>query len=222
MGSEMCIRDRYNAGSLNVKGNQNTASKYESINDDMTGDDYLSFLVSNMRIMMEVSKEVFLNLGLVQGNKSQIFKLVCEFNESFKDVLYWKKSSCAPHIQNGVVNNLVEFILCFGDGTRSFKSAQFGQGTYYNVVEGSSASLNKFANRHKATFPVYLPVNIISNFSPRNGTVIDPFIGTGTTLIACDQTGRRCYGMEISPTYCDVILRRWEEFTGGTAEVLDG
>ena len=50
-----------------------------------------------------------------------------------------------------------------------------------------------------------------------NGDVYDPFIGSGTTLIACEKTNRKCYGMEIDPHYCDVIVKRWEDYTGKTA-----
>jgi DNA modification methylase len=52
------------------------------------------------------------------------------------------------------------------------------------------------------------------------GDVYDPFLGSGSTLIACEQLGRICYGMEIDPVYCDVIVKRWETLTGGKA-VLD-
>jgi DNA modification methylase len=48
--------------------------------------------------------------------------------------------------------------------------------------------------------------------------VYDPFLGSGTTLIAAEQLGRKCYGMEISPAYCDVIIKRWETLTGKKAE----
>jgi DNA modification methylase len=48
--------------------------------------------------------------------------------------------------------------------------------------------------------------------------VYDPFLGSGTTLIAAEQLGRKCYGMEISPAYCDVIVKRWETLTGKKAE----
>lgn len=47
-----------------------------------------------------------------------------------------------------------------------------------------------------------------------DGLILDPFLGSGTTLIAAEQLGRRCYGMEISPAYCDVIVARWEKLTG--------
>ena len=50
-----------------------------------------------------------------------------------------------------------------------------------------------------------------------DGIVYDPFLGSGTTLIAAEQLGRKCYGMEISPVYCDVIVERWEQFTGKQA-----
>ncbi len=55
-------------------------------------------------------------------------------------------------------------------------------------------------------------------------TIYDPFLGSGTTLIAAEQLGRKCYGMEISPAYCDVIVQRWEKLTGKTAtlEVKNG
>lgn len=51
------------------------------------------------------------------------------------------------------------------------------------------------------------------------GDVYDPFLGSGTTLIAAEKTNRKCYGMELDPKYCDVIVKRWEEFTGKKAEL---
>jgi DNA modification methylase len=116
----------------------------------------------------------------------------------------------------------VEFILCFGNGKRKFINAQFSQGTYWNVIEGKNASGNEFAKIHKATFPVYLPENIISNFSRHGAIILEPFTGTGTTLIACEKTGRHCYGMELSPQYVDVIIKRWQDFTGKKAIREDG
>ena len=73
---------------------------------------------------------------------------------------------------------------------------------------------------HPAVFPVDLPAHIIKSWS---GRVYDPFLGSGTTLIAAEQLGRECYGMEISPHYCDVIIERWQNLTGQKAKkVTDG
>jgi len=211
----------YNAGSLNIKGNERTSKKYNSFDDNQTEQEFFDFLTQNMICMTSVADEVFYNIGLVQDNKRVIFKLIDRFGDAFKDVIYWKKKNVAPHIQKGVVNNLVEFIICFGDGKRKFVNPQFGQGTYYNVIEGGNASGNEYSAIHKATFPVYLPENIITNFTGRNAIVIDCFAGTGTTLIACEKTGREARLMELDPKYCDVIIKRWEDYTGETAVLLD-
>jgi len=58
--------------------------------------------------------------------------------------------------------------------------------------------------------------------SQTTGTIFDPFLGSGTTLIAAEQLGRKCYGMEISPQYCDVIVKRWETLTGKKAVLENG
>ena len=57
--------------------------------------------------------------------------------------------------------------------------------------------------------------------SDREDRIIDPFIGSGSTMIACEMTNRKCYGMEINPIYCDVTIQRWENFTGQKAKRLN-
>ena len=75
------------------------------------------------------------------------------------------------------------------------------------------------ANREHPTMkPVALWAQAVEDGSRAGELVFDPFLGSGTTLIACEQLGRRCCGMELSPQYCDVIVKRWEEFTGKKAE----
>jgi len=68
---------------------------------------------------------------------------------------------------------------------------------------------------HPAQFPVGLPQLYLQSFG---GDVFDPFCGSGTTLIAAEQLGRRCYAIEIEPSYCQVTIDRWEAFTGKTAK----
>lgn len=70
---------------------------------------------------------------------------------------------------------------------------------------------------HPTMKPVDLVVKAVNNSSKVNDIVLDLFAGSGTTLIACEQTGRICYTMELDPKYCDVILNRWEKLTGGVA-----
>jgi len=58
--------------------------------------------------------------------------------------------------------------------------------------------------------------------SDKGGIVLEPFSGSGTTIIAAEQTERKCYAMELSPIYCDLAVKRWEDFTGEKAVKLEG
>ena len=68
---------------------------------------------------------------------------------------------------------------------------------------------------HPSMKPVEMLVYLVKNSSARGDVVLDNFGGSGSTLIACEQTGRMCRTMELDPRYCDVIRRRWAEFTHG-------
>jgi DNA modification methylase len=70
---------------------------------------------------------------------------------------------------------------------------------------------------HPTVKPVALVVDAIRDCSHRGNVILDPFIGSGTTLIAAEETRRRCCGIEIDPAYVDTAIRRWEQFTGGAA-----
>ena len=69
--------------------------------------------------------------------------------------------------------------------------------------------------------PIALLEYLLSNSSAVGSLVIDFFGGSGSTLIACEKNNRKCYTMDMDPKYCDVILERWEKYTGKKAE-LDG
>ena len=69
--------------------------------------------------------------------------------------------------------------------------------------------------------PVELFSYQIQNNTKNEDIVLDSFLGSGTSLIACEQTNRICYGMELGEKYCDVIVQRWVNFTGGKV-ILNG
>lgn len=78
------------------------------------------------------------------------------------------------------------------------------------------------SEQHPTMKPVQMIAYQICNNTLPGAVVLDPFGGSGTTLIACEQTGRCCRMLEIDPHYCDVIIRRWEALTGQKAVLLDG
>jgi site-specific DNA-methyltransferase (adenine-specific)/site-specific DNA-methyltransferase (cytosine-N4-specific) len=82
-----------------------------------------------------------------------------------------------------------------------------------NVIECAAAS----TGGHSAAFPVALPIWFMKAFTDADDLVFEPFGGSGTTMIAAEQLGRACAAIEISPAYCQVIIDRWEAFTGNKA-----
>ncbi len=92
-----------------------------------------------------------------------------------------------------------------------------GATTETTIWEICKDGVNKL---HPTQKPVGLAAKAIKNHSA--GLVVDLFGGSGSTLIACEQLNRTCYMMEIDPIYCDVIIKRWENFTGQKAVKLDG
>ena len=75
---------------------------------------------------------------------------------------------------------------------------------------------------HPTMKPVALLAYQIANNTKGEDIALDLFGGSGTTLVACEQLGRKCYMMELDPKYCDVIIKRWEELTGNKAELCSG
>lgn len=109
------------------------------------------------------------------------------------------------------------------DGTvtrRDLKNAirEFRQlDTVYNCLPMKDRSLGI---NHPAMFPVEFAEGYINAMTNQGDGVYEPFCGSGSTLIACEKTNRKCFGMELDPHYCSVIIKRWENFTGKKAKKI--
>lgn len=101
----------------------------------------------------------------------------------------------------------------------AFDAGEFiGPGMAYPGNRLPTFSGTHDALSHAAAYPVGLPAFFIQAFTDAGDTTFDPFMGSGSTLMAAERLDRIGYGMEISPAYCDVIVQRWEHFTGKKAE----
>jgi len=77
------------------------------------------------------------------------------------------------------------------------------------------------SSEHPTMKPIELCIEAIKNSSKRGDIVLDLFLGSGSTLIASEKIERKCYGVELDPKYIDVIIQRWEDYTGDKAEKLN-
>ena len=84
---------------------------------------------------------------------------------------------------------------------------------------GRAGEEGRLAALHPTVKPTAMIADAILDVTRRGDIVLDPFLGSGATLMACERTGRRCCGIELDPLYCDVIVRRWQAYTGGAARL---
>jgi DNA modification methylase len=120
-----------------------------------------------------------------------------------------------------------EFVFVFKKGTgRHRNNVQLGQHGRYRTNVWQYPGMNSFARKttegnllelHPTVKPVALVADAVMDCSKRGDIVLDPFLGSGTTLIAAERTGRVCHGMEIDPVYVDVAIRRWQAISGLSA-----
>ena len=181
--------------------------KYQQKNDSKTDEEYLKFLYDFTINTTTFSTYSFVNIQLLAQNKFVLIDYQNELKHLLKDILIWNKSQCPPNIVKGAFNTKWEYVFCFSENneTRGFPTSW--QGKYPNVIETENASGNEYADIHKATFPISFPSWIIEKMDFAN-SVLDLFCGTGTTMVASHQLKRKCYGMELDPKYCQVIVDR--------------
>lgn len=115
------------------------------------------------------------------------------------------KSGDGPHINN------------FGLGARGRYRTKVWQSPGVSTLKRDRNS--EFA-MHPTVKPAAMVVDAIKDCSHRGGVILDPFAGSGTTLIASERTGRVARTIGLDPHYCDVIIRRWEAFSGTPARLL--
>ena len=110
-----------------------------------------------------------------------------------------------------------------GKGYRNQYEMCLFYGTLNITTETNLWDIKRDSNyKHPTQKPVALSVRAINNSLLQNRICYDPFLGSGSTLIGCEKTKRICYGFELEPKYCDVIIKRWENFTGKKAKLENG
>ena len=216
----------YNASNLimpkSKKLSNSTKKKYRNNEDNDSTEDYTKFLISSIDNILNHCTEALINIGILANSKISVIEMLNNYKHQFKDIIYWQKSHAVPQTHNTVISSITEPIFAFSkeDSSRSFKSANFGT-IYYGVITGNSLGRsNEYSDVHKATFPIYLPTEIVDKFTHPKDLVLDAFGGTGTTLLACEQLDRQCYMMEIDPRYCDIIIHRYEQLTKDEAILI--
>lgn len=179
------------------------ATKYDNYSDDLPIDKYFKLLDDVITECLRVSKLTFFNIQMITGNKIPLLQILGKYAEYVKDIIIWDKLNGIPAMRDGVLNSQFEFIIIFDSEkpyNRMFDNANFNRGTLSNVWKIGRETNKDFS--FKASFPEQLVRTILINFTKPHDTVLDPFMGSGTTGVVCAEMDRKFIGIELdSDTY---------------------
>ena len=162
------------------------------------------------------------NVQPLAGNKRDLFEWIAENTSRLVDVAIWAKDNAAPQMAKNVLTSQYEFLIFLGKegASRAIPFANF-QGNQSALYKGGANHENVAPQLHGAAMPSHLPQWVLGELFSQATSVVDPFAGTGTTLIVAEQFEGKSYNMELDPKYCDVIVKRWEDFTGKKAHLYN-
>jgi DNA modification methylase len=184
----------------------------EGYSDNLESNQYLDFTKTVLENCFSVTEGfIFWNVSYNANSRFEYIKQIEDRIEFLIEQICWKKTSTIPF--KGSLMRDWEPIYLFSTNGKSLGLKEVVSNHW--VVSNQ----NSQQENHKACFPVDLPRKGISIVKKTTGIVFEPFCGSGTTLIASENEERRCFGMELDEKYCDVVINRWQNFTGKTAKL---
>lgn len=204
---DLCVTSPpYNTGGSSI--NKSIGQYYDVYSDNMNDDDYLVFNINVISNLIKMSRYVCYNMQMLTKNKSTIIELLYHFKNNLKDIFIWKKQAVAQ-IVKGKMATGYENVYIFGkDNSMVFDYNNFPDNNYVPNIR--TYTKKDKIKCHHATFPVDLPDYFIGNLTKKGDVILDPFMGSGTTAVACEKLGRKWIGIEMSKNYCDETIRRFE------------
>jgi DNA modification methylase len=199
--------------------------EFEMAAGEMDAADFTSFLTRDFSLTAKYSIDGSIHFVCMD------WRHVGEVTEAGRLAYTELKNICVWVKDNGGMGSLYrsqhELVFVFKSGTASHRNnVQLGRHGRNRTNIWQYPCANTFSRQsdeahlaalHPTVKPVAMVADAILDCSARGNIVLDPFLGSGTTLIAAERVGRCCYGMEIDPLYVDTIIRRWQAFTGDKA-----
>ena len=212
----------YNSGDVAMRGGGKFAfgktgakTLYENYKDDKTPQEYFDFCISilnNISLIVNELHSIFWNVSYNANSRDDYGKIVFSDVNPFrvKETIIWNKGVAIPITSEGILSRNSEFIFLMSNGNKYLTNQKIGEhSVYWNTWNISSSGSQK--NEHKACFPVELPFKAIEDFSKSDSIIYEPFMGSGTTMVASHQLKRKCYGVELDAKYCQVIVDRMKK-----------
>ena len=198
---------------VSYEGGHNRKKRGQIIADSLAGDDLTGLFYGALTAALSVTKDGAAFYVWYSSNKSiETYSALANLPLTLRAVIQWYK------VKSGLGAFMSQYIPncepCMYLHKEGKSPAWYGPTNEKTVWEQKKEQRNDF---HPTQKPVELPERAISNSSKQGDEILDLFGGSGSTLIACEKTGRHARLMELDEKYCDVIIKRWQEFTGKEA-----
>jgi DNA modification methylase len=202
---------------VSYTGGHNQKKREGIIADTLQGNDLTDLFADALLCATMVTKDhSAFYIWYANGKAVETFASFSKLPLKVRAVLCWYKvKSGLGAFMSQYIPNYEPCIYAYKDGC---SPQWFGASDEKTVWELKKEAKNEY---HPTQKPIELPERAIKNSSKSGDLVLDLFGGSGSTLIACEKIGRLARVMELDPKYCDVIVKRWEDFTGKKAELVE-
>ena len=185
-----------------------TGRKRTIQNDDLGEGFYDFLLIACQNILSHIDGAVYIFMACAELHKLQ--RAFVDAGGHWSTFIIWAKNTFTLG-RSDYQRQYEPILYGWREGDKHHWCGDRDQGDVWSFDKPIASPL------HPTTKPVPLIKRAIENSNSIGDIVLDPFLGSGTTLIACERSGRICYGMELDPHYVDVAIKRWESFTGERA-----
>ena len=179
--------------------NRKRNDKYTFYNDTLV--DYYSFLMYFIEESRRVAKDkVIVNIQTNYYNQSEVYHIIGTYADMIKQIIIWEKTNPMPASGHNITNAYEMFIVI---GDKPLKS-----NTTYTKNLISTSVNSSMPKEHKAVMKQEVSDWFIEKFTKEGDTILDPFMGVGTTAISCKKKNRNYIGFEMIKEYCDMAEKR--------------
>jgi len=186
------------------------------MNDSMDTEDFKEFMQQSFSCMSKVSEPGAMTYVVMSAQEwGNVMLALSDNNYHWSSTIIWNKDRLVLSRKDYHTKYEPIWYGWKSDAPRNVPLTDRKQSDVWDIERPSKS------DEHPSMKPIELVARAIQNSSEAGSNILDLFGGSGTTLIAAEQTGRRCFMMELDPKYCDVIVRRFELLTGEKAELAD-
>ena len=219
----------------------NMANKkyYDKYKDDLESQEYIDF---NIKVIQNIEDFIrgfiFWNISYNKNSRKEwievYYNIMKQTNFRFLESIVWDKGHGMPITQKDALTRQYESIISFDDSEGEKEIERFYLGNNGNNVIFNKKTQRKLTNYwyidtfksqnglNQACFPVALPTKAIMTMTQDKDIVLDPFLGVGSTLIACEKPNRICYGIELSEEQVNVIIQRYVDYIDNPKVIKNG